>query len=1550
MSIRYGQGLFLLFLLMQNGVDARQPLGMRSVVGARPLRFHRRYVPPALPVHTNRVVEPVVAPIVQAPELILMQEFDQRLRSLLASSKPTVVSLVRDFFSDNPDSRYSAVNKFLLNKKLVKVRRLRDLMLFQEFNDIVHPQIAMAKKEEVAVKRASDVVEDSFESVLQRLTKPQVAQRKSFASEIYPASPAVSTVMVQTELNALVKKLAPKEQELASEKYQEDAAEHSVDESDDLFKDYDEDFVGEKKAIASLQQVLGSVTFSMQGFNYAKLQSASVANDLASVLDIESSPLWSQFLNHAGDAKILWNVLSHVAKQLHAQVLPGKSLDILVTCQQGFESSVGDKIIFVLTDPKNHAGSIKSSLAQGQFKQSFSIIISNFIRTIIYHELSTSGALALEELGFAKALSQVVADEMYLLKGSNALYQNRFADISRTLFYRKYQNEFLQMRQKGANVSKFFSELWLSVVPEHAELLKSVKSSDPLLNNISLFKQDLKHVEDMIALHKALSARSAEFFLDENHNPFNFSALRRLIQSKNLSGDYRFVFGQASKVAKVFSDTEAFIENLKSLVGQNSDLLSLLDKQKKFYSAKGIGRDLFFINPLLFEQFESMMLFERVVAGLNILDKDDSRLSEKDGENIELLVASVASAETIKRVLLKLVEGYEAFRNVATRHTKDSVLLDSATTDLIKHCVGVLGNVQHVLISIVEKVKKDSAGFAIKFFKDYKYGRVLNDFYNKVFDLKRYIQASGVADEIKIEFIELLPLPNVQDVEEYFEEDLALVENDIDLSTTFEQDWSEDYDVVDDEDDLEEYDVAGFEGQAIEEIAPEHHDDVWAPEERPALSSFPYKQKLESVAPASRRRVSFSVGSDSRTEQLDRRKPLPVAPMRLIEKSSPVVLPQSVPTIDESDAAATQRFQTKLAELTQRLLDADKAGLAVLTKELSDLKSQYNIFLASRLAATKEALLIADQRLEQGRVLQTQKHQQLVKVFEKHRAKLFQAFNDFANAFDKAMDHFKNDKKVQVVQEVCAEISNIFKTASGNFYVSMDPAVDKLKAAYELLKPQEGGGDDRINRALVNNRFFNKSVHSKYIYGFLAAFDEFEKYAKTEAVPYMSVWNTREHVVEFKDNNFKRYEDVAAFKQHFDNSLAGFKNALQQKIQTMGSLYPKMLKKDGTPNQELMRNDGESSLMFYLGAWHDQSEVIPKEILQLVELAKEKAVPIKLDWKKDKMSEPDSWIEDLFGKKEQVIVEDLKKIAGPRQWTFKDIDKAFEESMKLQAKGGQPAAVESTTQFVVVQGLDVRNLHRCPLGFGKNVVVQLASQFNYLESTSNAYTPVLMYPGDPTQGPLCAAEAAAATMHRDAAVRNNKLPNMLKDVLPKEFSGYYKNGYFEPNNIPDAKVSDVLQTIEKYLIKFKVLPHWVLNESSQNLQLHVPCAAPSFQNSIKPDFTSDKGKICNVLVTAQYERIAKIAVILSNQLGKTVNLHLTLVGQGSFKNPKEVMKDSFDAVKNIVTGKNVRVFVHGWDDDGIKIIREAGVAGKFVEGSAFENLNEAGVGQLVDFA
>lgn len=287
----------------------------------------------------------------------------------------------------------------------------------------------------------------------------------------------------------------------------------------------------------------------------------------------------------------------------------------------------------------------------------------------------------------------------------------------------------------------------------------------------------------------------------------------------------------------------------------------------------------------------------------------------------------------------------------------------------------------------------------------------------------------------------------------------------------------------------------------------------------------------------------------------------------------------------------------------------------------------------------------------------------------------------------------------------------------------------------------------------------------------------------------------------------------------------------------------------------------------------------------------------------------DTWIKDIFDAEEISLIDKLKNTTAPQTFTISEIDKVYED---LIAKYPRDSNIKKA-KIVFVTGVNVSYLHEAPLA--KGAFLQLASQFNYLESPGPYKTTVKSYLHDKTQGPMGSIEAAAAALQRTATEDQGILQNALIKVLPKEHSKYYNNGYLELFKLSKNEKAALLNYIENNIKNLAILPQWVQNEASGVKLFQVFSAGPSFQGQPEPSANSDEGKLTIMLVAAQYEALAKLLVIRSLLIDEPVVGHITRVGGGVFNNPPETMNASIERVARAIVGfPNVHLYMHGFSN------------------------------------
>ena len=271
-----------------------------------------------------------------------------------------------------------------------------------------------------------------------------------------------------------------------------------------------------------------------------------------------------------------------------------------------------------------------------------------------------------------------------------------------------------------------------------------------------------------------------------------------------------------------------------------------------------------------------------------------------------------------------------------------------------------------------------------------------------------------------------------------------------------------------------------------------------------------------------------------------------------------------------------------------------------------------------------------------------------------------------------------------------------------------------------------------------------------------------------------------------------------------------------------------------------------------------------------------------------------------------------------KRYYFKETSRFYNtpKSFQIQEIGkrfGRYTAAGSAT-FQIVQGVDALVLASSPLA--KNGILQVASQFNFLESKTPNYTNIIDYLDDHTQGPRASLGSLAALILRDYCFENRD----QNWAFFKE-SECYDGGYFMPWKLPEKEQQVLYLRLCAKISSLAILAQWGFPDVGDYHLLQIFTAAPSYQDKDIPSPNSYGEKICTLLVEAQYRAVAQLAAMRSVVSKARVPLHLTLVGQGAFNNPPSVMKAAFLAVLATVECFDVDVYVHGYSKEDVKKIR-----------------------------
>ena len=276
---------------------------------------------------------------------------------------------------------------------------------------------------------------------------------------------------------------------------------------------------------------------------------------------------------------------------------------------------------------------------------------------------------------------------------------------------------------------------------------------------------------------------------------------------------------------------------------------------------------------------------------------------------------------------------------------------------------------------------------------------------------------------------------------------------------------------------------------------------------------------------------------------------------------------------------------------------------------------------------------------------------------------------------------------------------------------------------------------------------------------------------------------------------------------------------------------------------------------------------------------------------------------------ENKIVKASKKL---KSTTVHKIDKEYNKLVKIHSS--------SNVNFIIVKGVNVLEIAKSKLAIDS--IMQVASQFNFLESANTNYMDITKYIHDKTQGPLASIASLEALILRDNAIAKQKILGQ-QDGIFKDIPNIYKNGYLMPWKIRDRKEKEkILQKITKNKGKLEILAQKSKPELGNGILFtQVFSAAPSFQGYRRPLKNSLDDKFCILLVPLQYACIAKLAAIQSVATGKIVNVHLTLIGQGVFQNRQEIINLAISEIYKYINGFNV--YIHAFTDFDVSIAKQS---------------------------
>ena len=233
----------------------------------------------------------------------------------------------------------------------------------------------------------------------------------------------------------------------------------------------------------------------------------------------------------------------------------------------------------------------------------------------------------------------------------------------------------------------------------------------------------------------------------------------------------------------------------------------------------------------------------------------------------------------------------------------------------------------------------------------------------------------------------------------------------------------------------------------------------------------------------------------------------------------------------------------------------------------------------------------------------------------------------------------------------------------------------------------------------------------------------------------------------------------------------------------------------------------------------------------------------------------------------------------------------------------------------IISGVDAFLFGRGRPEFVTNSLFQVASQFNFLESTNTNHMPLRHYAWDRTQGPRASLGCPGMLALRNAAFKHVQDLELQPFFAPLRAA--YSRGYFCPRLLAPGDIESALRHVSGGWRDLRVLAQTGTTLfGTETTQVFM--AAPSFQGERAPSISEDVGRMCEIIVGRQYQALGVLAAKKAAETGRCVNLHVTLLGQGAFRNPPEVMETALALLLEAVGDADVVVYVHAWSPSDVE--------------------------------
>jgi hypothetical protein len=271
--------------------------------------------------------------------------------------------------------------------------------------------------------------------------------------------------------------------------------------------------------------------------------------------------------------------------------------------------------------------------------------------------------------------------------------------------------------------------------------------------------------------------------------------------------------------------------------------------------------------------------------------------------------------------------------------------------------------------------------------------------------------------------------------------------------------------------------------------------------------------------------------------------------------------------------------------------------------------------------------------------------------------------------------------------------------------------------------------------------------------------------------------------------------------------------------------------------------------------------------------------------------------------------EDLKK----KQTHLRSLEAVHEDYKLLRHN---PAAYQNTSVYIV-KGVNPYSLCGTKNDqFFHHAVCQIESNFDFLTKGNSLPRSLRLAESNPIA--LLVRNTYLAKQERDLGINN--LQPVFNPVLD-DHVGFLAGGILtiQPHNIAtleqivldDNTIKNLNICTQESLSIYDTLVTLVFN------------AAPSFAGIITPQPGSRERRISQKLITLQYKALGQIAAVKSVLKKDHVTLHVTLLGQGTYNNPPDVLREGFATLLDAVKGFNVSIFIHGANDEECDLIRES---------------------------